>query len=99
MNTQFSVETTVCIEHQRLLAECQWALEIWNQLRAEVCQSPSKAKEAGDELVRLQAKYARAYTVLQRHTHNCSLCQLVSSMEGRDLGNSANAHSNNETYF
>jgi len=99
MNNQFSVETAVCTEHQRLLAECQKALETWNELRAEVSQSRLKGKEAGDELLRLQAKYARAYTVLQRHTHNCSLCQLVSRIEGRDSGNRSDAYSNNETYF
>jgi len=99
MSQQFSVETAVCTEHQRLLAECQRALETWNHLRAEVCQSRLKGTEAGDELVRLQAKYARAYTILQRHTHNCSLCQFVSSVGGRESGNSSDAYSNNETYF
>jgi len=77
MNNQLSVETAVCLEHQRLLAECERALEIWNQHRAEFCQSRVSGKEAGDELLRLQTKYARAYTVLQRHEHTCSLCQLV----------------------
>jgi len=35
MNNQLSVETAVCTEHQTLLAECQRALEIWNEHRAE----------------------------------------------------------------
>lgn len=83
MNNQFSVETAVCTEHQRLSAECQRALEIWNEHRAEFCQFRFMGREAGDELVRLQAKYARAYTVLQNHERNCSLCQLASKMERR----------------
>src|SRR5258708_2385087 len=31
MGKQFSVETAVCTEHQRLLEGCQRALEIWNE--------------------------------------------------------------------
>src|SRR5712692_10049684 len=70
MNNQLSVETAVCSEHQRLLAECEQALDNWNDHRTEFCKSYPIGKEAGDELVRLQAKYARAYTVL-RKTESC----------------------------
>ena len=98
MSQQFSVETAVCTEYQRLLADCQRALEIWDEHRAEVCQSRLRGKEAGDELLRLQAKYARAYTVLQRHANNCLLCQLVSRIEGQVSENSSDALSGNEMY-
>jgi hypothetical protein len=91
MNNQLSVEATVCTEHQTLLAECQRTLEIWNEHRAEFCQFRFIGREAGDELLRLQAKYARAYTVLQNHEHNCSLCRLASRMEGRDSENTTEA--------
>jgi hypothetical protein len=74
------------------------ALEIWNERRAEVCQSRLSGKEAGDELLRLQAKYAQAYTVLQRHAHNCSVCQLVSRVEGGDPENSSEAPSDSKLY-
>jgi hypothetical protein len=73
-------------------------LEIWNERRAEVCQSRLSGKEAGDELLRLQAKYAQAYTVLQRHAHNSSLCQLVSRVEGGDPENSSEAPSDSKLY-
>jgi hypothetical protein len=96
MNNQLSVETAVCTEHRVLLAECQRALEIWNEHRAEFCQFRFIGREAGDELLRLQAKYARAYTVLQNHEHNCSLCQLASRMEGRDSENGLDTLSDNE---
>jgi len=96
MNKQFSVETAVCAEHQRLLEESERALEIWKDRRAEFCHPHLSGREAGDELLRLQAKYARAYTVLRNHAHNCSLCQLVSRMEGRDTENSSRAHSRGE---
>jgi hypothetical protein len=82
VSKQLSVETMVCSEYQRLLEECQSALEIWNEHRGEICRSRLVGKEAGDELLRLQAKFARAYTVLQNHAQNCLRCQLVSRIAG-----------------
>jgi len=96
MSKQLSVNTSFCSEHQRLLEESQSALEIWNAHRAEYCQFRFIGREAGDELLRLQAKYARAYTVLQNHERNCSLCQLVSRIEGRDSENSSDTLSGYE---
>src|SRR5258708_33658128 len=96
MSMQLAVNATVCSEHQRLLEECQRALEIWNEHRAEFCQFRFIAREAGDELLRLQAKYARAYTVLQNHERNCSLGRLASRMEGRDSENSSDTLSDYE---
>jgi hypothetical protein len=96
MNNQVSVETAVCTEHRMLLAECQRTLEIWNEHRAEFCQFRFIRREAGDELLRLQAQYARAYTVLQNHERNC--CQLASRMEGRNPENRADALSNNDMH-
>jgi hypothetical protein len=93
MSNQLSVEIAVCLEHQRLRAECDRALEIWNEHRAEFCKSYPIGKEAGDELLRLQAKYARAYTVLRNHERNCKLCQLVPEAEERD------SESSSDTYF
>jgi hypothetical protein len=81
MSKQLSVDTTVCNEYQRLLGESQGALEIWEEHRAEFCQFRFIGREAGDELLRLQAKYARAYALLQNHERNCSLCQLESRNE------------------
>jgi len=96
MNNQFSVETAVCTDHQMLLAESQRALEIWNEHRAEFCQFRFIEREAGDEFLRLQAKYARACTVLQNHERSCSFCQLASRMEGRDSENSSDTLSDYE---
>lgn len=83
MKSVLSVEKAICSEHQRLLAECERALEIWNEHRALFCKCFPITKQAGDELLRLQANYARAYTVLTRHEHNCSFCQFVSRAGGR----------------
>jgi len=91
MRKQLSVETMVCSEYQRLLEESQSALETWNEHRAENCRSHLIGKEAGDELLRLQAKFARAYTILQNHVHNCLRCQLVSRIEGLESDNNSDA--------
>ncbi len=65
MNKPLCIKTTVCSQYQRLLEECESALEIWDEHRAEVSVSRLVGREAGDELLRLQAKFARAYAVLQ----------------------------------
>src|SRR6266852_3140706 len=98
MNKPQRIRTTVCREYQRLLEDCQSALEIWDERRAEVCGSRLIGRETGDELLRLQAKYARAYAVLQRHSQDCLLCQLVTRMEGSDSENNANALSDSTMY-
>ena len=96
MSKQLSVNTSVSSRYQRLLEESQSSLEIWNEHRAEFCQFRFIGREAGDELLRLQAKYARAYIVLQNHERNRSLCQLVSRIEGRDSENSSDTFSDYE---
>jgi len=96
MSKQLSVNTPVCSEHQRLLEESENALEIWNEHRTEFCQFRFISREAGDELLRLQAQYARAYTVLHNHERNCSLCQRAARIEGRDSKNSSDTLSGNE---
>ena len=92
MSTQLSINTSICSEYQRLLEESQSALEIWDEHRAEFCQFRFIGREAGSELLRLQAKYDRAYTVLQNLAHNCSLCQF----EGRDSEHSSDTLSDYE---
>ena len=84
MSNESSVETAVCEQYQMLLAECQRALETWNEFRTEFCQFRFFRREAGDELLRLQANCIRAYSVLQNHERNCSLCQPTAGIKGRD---------------
>jgi hypothetical protein len=95
MNEQISI-STVCDEYQRLLEESQRALQIWNDHRAEFCQFRFIGREAGDELLRLQAKYAQAYTVLQNHERDCSVCQLASRKKRRDFEDSSDTLSDYE---
>jgi hypothetical protein len=78
MTTQLSVTTMVCSEYQQLLEQSKHARDIWDQYRAEICRSRLVGKESGDELLRLQANYARAYTRLRRHVDTCLRCWPVS---------------------
>jgi hypothetical protein len=99
MNKQLSIKTVVCREYQRLLEESQFALETWNEHRAENLRSRVIGKEAGDELLRLQAKFARAFTILQNHVHNCPRCGVVSRIESCNSENSSNTPSDRELYI
>ncbi len=89
MSNQQYVKTGICEKYQTLLEECERSLAIWNEHRAEFAQSRVAGKDAGDELLRLQVKYARAYTMLQNHSHHCSFCQLVARLEGRESESSS----------
>ena len=98
MNKPLCIKTAFCNQYQRLLEECESALEIWDEHRAEVSVSRLVGKEAGDELLRLQAKFARAYAVLQRHSQDCLLCQMVTHLEGHDSQDGPNVPSDSTMY-
>jgi hypothetical protein len=98
MSKRQFVKTAICSKYQTLLEECERALAMWNVRRAEIAESRLVGKDAGNELLRLQAIYARAYTVLQNHAHNCSFCQLAARLEGRDSENSSDAFFDSARY-
>lgn len=89
MSSAQYVKTGICEKYQTLLEECERALAIWDERRENAMQSRRVGKDIGDELLRLQAKYARAYTVLQNHSRNCTFCQLVKRLEGREAEDSS----------
>ena len=78
MTKQLPVTTIVCREYQQLLEASKCARDIWDERRTEICNSRLVGKEAGDDLLRLQANYARAYTLLRKHVQTCLRCQPVS---------------------
>ena len=77
MSEQLPAETIVCTEYQRLLEACVSAREIWKKHRAEIYRYRLVGKQTGDELLRLQANYARAYYILRHHTQQCLRCRSV----------------------
>ena len=78
MSRVFSFEPVVCTQYEKLLEEGSTALDIWNRRRAQISESRLRGQNIGDELLRLQANYAKAYTVLRNHAHSCPQCQLAS---------------------
>jgi hypothetical protein len=93
MSRQQFIKIAICTKYEQLLEECEKAWASWKELRGETSQLLLVAKETGDELLHLQETYARAYTLLQNHAPNCSLCQLVARIDGRDSTNRTAAHS------
>ncbi len=83
MNSERSFQTAFCSEYESLLYECQLAKETCAEWRAQM-NSPLSAKnlnrEVASELLRLQANYAKAYSLLENHVHECDLCQFVTRM-------------------
>ena len=75
MTKQLPARVMVCGEYQRLLEESARAREAWSKLRYEVCWTELIPKKTVDELLRLQAKYARAFSLLQKHVHACARCE------------------------
>ena len=70
-------KTTFCDQYEKLLSVCQKALESWATRREQAWHMGLRGKELGGELIRLQANFAKAYAVLQQHTHECPLCELA----------------------
>jgi hypothetical protein len=83
MSVELELKTAVCSEYEVLLDGSQRALKTWNEERAAICESGAKGRATDMDLLRSQAKYARAYARLQRHVRECSRCQVVASMAKR----------------
>jgi hypothetical protein len=91
MYTERSFRTAVCAEHERLRTVCQDALEKWRARREEISAAGLSGKQIADELLRLQADYAKAYSRLEKHEGNCELCRFVSKIGGRDYAGISSA--------
>jgi transcriptional antiterminator Rof (Rho-off) len=83
MSTELSFKTAVCTDYENLLLACQMALETWRKLREEVVTRESMSKDEANELLRLQAAYAKGYSRLKKHQDTCELCRFVSKV-GKD---------------
>ena len=80
MNSDVTAQSTFCNEYDSLLHECENAQRNWSEWREEMNFFSSKHrinKEVSDELLRLQAKFAKAYARLERHNRECEICQFA----------------------
>jgi hypothetical protein len=81
MNNETFFANAACSEYESLLNQCEAALDIWHQRHREICEAHLTGKEIGGKLLRLQADYAKAYSLLRKHINRCALCQFVSSLD------------------
>ena len=80
--TVFEMAAT-CETHQGLLDECNAARNEWNSRRAEISKLGLRGKKIDNELMRLQAKFAKSYAMVRSHLRDCECCQ---SARGIDDG-------------
>jgi hypothetical protein len=83
VQSELSFKTAFCSDYETLLKNSQEALEQWNERGSEITASGIVGKSAREELQRLQARFIKAYDLLQEHTHDCELCQFVSEISSR----------------
>jgi len=83
MHPEHSFKTAICSDYETLLFTCHRALDGWRARREEVAALGFVSKKSADELVKLQADYARAYSKLESHEDHCDVCQFVSKIGGR----------------
>jgi hypothetical protein len=91
MNTEregLTFKTSFCEQYEQLLLQSRNALEIWSNRQNEILQLGLHGKEVGDELIRLQANFAKAYARLQRHIRSCSLCEFVNKLAKQNTATS-----------
>jgi hypothetical protein len=67
--------TEICETHQGLLDECNAARKEWNARRAEILRLGLRGKKIDNELMRLQAKFAKSYAMVRNHLRGCECCQ------------------------
>jgi hypothetical protein len=91
MHQEFSFETSLCSEYERLLTICQKALDNWKNRREQIVSSGTSGKQVAAELLRLQANFAKANAQLQQHKGNCELCCLVAQIGGHDFAAISNS--------
>jgi hypothetical protein len=84
MEGELPYKTAFCPEYERLLGVCVQSLDTWKNRREEIANSVLREWEVGDELIRLQADYTKAYSCLEKHIENCELCHFVSKISGRN---------------
>ena len=93
MNEELSFAESFCTDYEGLLDECQRALSAWSARSEKVRQSRLTDERVGRELLRLQAQFAKCYTVLQKHTRTCERClafsridQIITELNREEVG-------------
>ena len=74
------VSTVFCSEYEALLDQCQFTLAAWSERSESVRRAHLTGEAVGRELLRLQARFAKCYAILQKHTQNCERCVAASAL-------------------
>jgi hypothetical protein len=85
------IKPAACEEYEQLLKKSHAALTEWKNSRAEIRGSGRKGRAADNELLVLQANFAKAYAALQTHARDCSYCQMPALIH-HGLGNNPVAY-------
>jgi hypothetical protein len=80
MNDELSFADAFCTEYESLLDQCQHALSSWSDRSEKARRDQLTGEAVGRELLSLQARFAKCYTILQKHTRTCERCVAVSQM-------------------
>lgn len=91
MNTEregLTFKTSFCEQYEELLVQSRQALETWSNRQQEILQLGLHGKDVGDELIRLQANFAKAYARLRQHVRDCPACEFVQELAKRTTSTS-----------
>ena len=83
MKNVFFFKIAACAQYEQLLKQCQQALIVLHERREQVRQDRLSGVEVGRELLTLQARYAKAYAALLKHSKSCDHCQFGSKLARR----------------
>jgi hypothetical protein len=75
MGAMAAVETRTCETYDGLIEDCEIARKAWNERRTEISNLGLRGKRIDDELLCLQAKFAKSYALVRNHLHGCRCCE------------------------
>ena len=78
MGNGSTIKASICTEYEKLLKGSQAALTNWSDGRAEI----HRLSHRGNYVPRKLQDYAKSWTLLQDHCHECEVCRLVSEIKG-----------------
>lgn len=83
MKNALSFEIAACSDYEDLLEQCQSAFVRFHEKREEVRHHHLTGVEVGRELLTLQARYAKCYNALLKHSKTCNRCRFGSTVGRR----------------
>src|ERR1700720_2087321 len=78
MGNGSTFKASICTEYEQLLKGSQAALINWTKGRTDI----HRPGHRGNYVPRKLQDYAKSWTLLQDHCHECQVCRLVSEIKG-----------------